>query len=228
MHTFHPGKHEVLFYLKSNGFVVERTEFEIRIEQIISEPETATVQTQRYDGMIIEDQYNIGRGSYHSFIPQIRSMKPWTINVGNFSSISTVTLSLSRTMAHRKSFITTFPLHQLVNRHSLYEDEIVSGSSHTVNIGNDVWIGADVVLINNITIGDGAVIGSHSVVRDNIPPYAIVYGNPATVQKYRFNDTMIAKLLSMQWWGWEDERVLQMAKYRKMEDVVAAWERGEI
>ncbi|MDR3697546.1 CatB-related O-acetyltransferase [Mucilaginibacter sp.] len=67
-------------------------------------------------------------------------------------------------------------------------------------IGNDVWIGSNVVLIDGIKISDGAIIGAGSVVTKDVPPYAIVGGVPAKIIKYRHNPEIIEKLLSLKWW----------------------------
>jgi virginiamycin A acetyltransferase len=82
-----------------------------------------------------------------------------------------------------------------------------SGPRH-VKIGNDVWIGYAAVIINSVTIGDGAVIGAYAVVREDVPPYAIVIGNPARVIRYRFNETQIRMLLEIKWWDWPDKEIL--------------------
>lgn len=71
-----------------------------------------------------------------------------------------------------------------------------------INIGNDVWTGMDVTILPGVTIGDGAVIGAASVVTKDVPPYAIVGGNPAKVLKYRFTEKQISKLLEIKWWDW--------------------------
>lgn len=67
-------------------------------------------------------------------------------------------------------------------------------------IGNDVWIGAKVVIPNGLTIGHGAVIGAGAVVTKDVPPYAIVGGVPARLIRYRFDKALIARLLASQWW----------------------------
>jgi acetyltransferase-like isoleucine patch superfamily enzyme len=54
-----------------------------------------------------------------------------------------------------------------------------------VVIGNDVWIGTRAVLLPGTTVGDGAVIGAHSVVRGDIPAMAVAVGNPARVVSQR-------------------------------------------
>ena len=66
--------------------------------------------------------------------------------------------------------------------------------------GNDVWIGLNVIVQRGITIGDGTIIGSGSVVTKDVPPYAIVGGIPAKIIRYRFSPEIIARLLDLKWW----------------------------
>lgn len=75
---------------------------------------------------------------------------------------------------------------------------------HTV-VGNDVWIGYKACIMPGVIIGDGAIIAAHAVVTTDVPPYAIVGGNPAKVIRYRFDETSIQKLLQLQWWNWDLE-----------------------
>lgn len=75
-------------------------------------------------------------------------------------------------------------------------------------IGNDVWIGRNAVIVKGVTIGDGAIIGSNAVVAKDVPPYAIVAGNPARVISYRFNDDTIQSLLQIKWWDWPDQQIV--------------------
>lgn len=74
-----------------------------------------------------------------------------------------------------------------------------------VFIGNDVWIGANSVIMPGVTIGDGAVIGAGAVVTKDVPPYAIVVGVPAKVVKYRFSEDFIKQLLDIKWWELDRE-----------------------
>jgi virginiamycin A acetyltransferase len=70
-----------------------------------------------------------------------------------------------------------------------------------LTIGNDVWIGANAVVLPEVnSIGDGAVIGAGAVVSRDVPPYAVVLGNPGRVVKYRFSAEVIARLLQEKWW----------------------------
>jgi acetyltransferase-like isoleucine patch superfamily enzyme len=69
-------------------------------------------------------------------------------------------------------------------------------------IGNDLWIGASVYIREGVTIGDGAIIGAHSVVTRDVPPYAVMLGTPARVHRFRFEGTVIERLLAVRWWDY--------------------------
>lgn len=72
-------------------------------------------------------------------------------------------------------------------------------------IGNDVWLGANVIVVDGVKIGDGAIVAAGSVVTKDIPPYAIVGGVPAKIIKYRFEKEEIKKLLQLKWWDMDVE-----------------------
>jgi len=72
-------------------------------------------------------------------------------------------------------------------------------AAHTI-IGHDVWLGNHVVVKDGVTIGDGAVVGANAVVTHDVPPYAIVAGNPARLIRMRFADATVERLLRVQWW----------------------------
>jgi virginiamycin A acetyltransferase len=76
-------------------------------------------------------------------------------------------------------------------------------------IGNDVWIGYNATIMPGITIGDGAVVASRSVVTRDIPPYSIAGGNPAKIIRYRFDEETIKKLLQLSWWDWPVEIITE-------------------
>ena len=84
-------------------------------------------------------------------------------------------------------------------------------SKRTV-IGNDVWIGHGVTVKKGVSIGDGAVIGSNAMVTKDVPPYAVVVGNPARIVSYRFPEEIIARLEEIQWWNLPDEKIAEAAE----------------
>ncbi|MSU54270.1 MAG: CatB-related O-acetyltransferase [Candidatus Staskawiczbacteria bacterium] len=80
------------------------------------------------------------------------------------------------------------------------ECESGSWGKENPTVGNDVWIGSDVVIYSGVHIGDGAVIAGQSIVTKSVPPYALVAGNPAVIKKYRFEAPVIETLLKHKWW----------------------------
>ena len=80
-------------------------------------------------------------------------------------------------------------------------------------IGNDVWIGAYAFVKAGVSIGNGAIIGAHSVVTKDVEPYSIVVGNPARVIRKRFDDDVIKELEATKWWDYSDVKLKQKAAY---------------
>jgi virginiamycin A acetyltransferase len=84
-------------------------------------------------------------------------------------------------------------------------------------IGNDVWIGYEAVVMPGVTVGDGAIIAAKSVVVGDVPPYAIVGGNPAKLIRQRFGDEVVEASLAIAWWNWEIGKIT-----RNLDKIVAA------
>ncbi len=78
-----------------------------------------------------------------------------------------------------------------------------------LEIGNDVWIGHQAIIMPHVrTIGDGAVIGAGAVVNKDVPPYAVVVGNPGRVVRFRFSEDRIKELLAEKWWEKDIEELV--------------------
>ena len=80
-----------------------------------------------------------------------------------------------------------------------------------IKIGNDVWIGARAIILDGVTIGDGAIVAAGAVVSKDVPPYAIVGGVPAKVLRYRFEQGQIDFLNAFRWWDRDVEWLRQNA-----------------
>ncbi|WP_153448250.1 Vat family streptogramin A O-acetyltransferase [Vibrio algicola] len=76
-------------------------------------------------------------------------------------------------------------------------------------IGNDVWLGYESTIMPGVSIGNGAIVASKSVVTSDVPAYSIVGGNPAQVIKYRFDETTIETLLAIAWWDWDSKTITE-------------------
>lgn len=80
-------------------------------------------------------------------------------------------------------------------------------SSRSCVIGNDVWIGANSIILAGVHVGDGAIIGANSLVTKDVEPYSIVFGNPANFHRFRFSNEIRKKMLKIKWWNWSDEKI---------------------
>ena len=77
-------------------------------------------------------------------------------------------------------------------------------------IGNDVWIGAQVVIKQGVKIGDGAVIGANSFVNKDVEPFSIVVGSPAKHLKYRFGKETQDEIRNSSYWDEKPEKAKQI------------------
>jgi virginiamycin A acetyltransferase len=74
-------------------------------------------------------------------------------------------------------------------------------------VGNDVWIGMEALILPGMNLGHGAIAAAKAVVTHDVPPYAIVAGNPAKVVKMRFDQRTIDRLLKVAWWDWPVDKI---------------------
>jgi acetyltransferase-like isoleucine patch superfamily enzyme len=145
----------------------------------------------------------IGRGTYGE--PVVYDWGEGSkLKIGNFCSIS-LNVMIFLGGEHRTDWVTTYPFNVFWDSAKHIQGH--PKSKGDVIIGNDVWIGMDALILSGVTIGDGAVIGTNAVVAKNVPPYAIVAGNPARIIRYRFDAETIEKLLEIAWWNWPDEKI---------------------
>lgn len=115
--------------------------------------------------------------------------------IGRYTSIagSAYAFTLNHPMEHKSMHAFFF------NPKLGFVDEALPRAS--LDIGNDVWLGHNSVIMPGVgRIGDGAVVAAGAVVNKDVPPYAVVVGNPARVVRYRFDPATIERLLAERWW----------------------------
>jgi virginiamycin A acetyltransferase len=129
--------------------------------------------------------------------------------IGRFCALASDILFIMNGANHAMSGISTYPFNIFGHGWEsgfdpkTWDDEL---RGDTV-VGNDVWIGYDATIMPGVTIGDGAVVAAKSVVASDVPPYAIVAGNPARVVRRRFDDETIGRLLAIAWWDWPVDKI---------------------
>lgn len=127
--------------------------------------------------------------------------------IGKFCQIATGVRFIMNGASHAINGISTFPFKVCGGA---WKDTPLDGQykGNTV-IGNDVWIGNSVTFMPGVKIGDGAIIGTNSVVTKDVPAYTIVGGNPAKEIRKRFDDETIKFLVNLRWWDWPIEKITQ-------------------
>jgi virginiamycin A acetyltransferase len=172
----------------------------------------------RYPGQIIVSPYTYGR-------PKVRFPGTGTsLRIGRYGSIADG-VEIFMGGNHRLDWVTTYPFPAIP---SLWPEARTLDGSHTsrgdVSIGHDVWLGSQCFVLSGVTIGHGAVVAARAVVTRDVPPYAIVAGNPAKVVRYRMSPQRIEALLALRWWEWpeaEIKRRIPLLMSDRVEDLVA-------
>ena len=122
---------------------------------------------------------------------------------------------------HEDYRVATYPVARIGN-HGFSQKYYFQEPRNYVIMGNDVTIGANVIVLPGVKIGDGAIVGAGAVVTTNIPPYAIAAGVPAKVQRYRYSPEQIKKLLQIAWWNWDEAKIYDNMDffYGKVDDFI--------
>lgn len=162
---------------------------------------------------VFEGQNKIGAKSwfegymgYGSYIGEECTIKA---KVGRFCSIGHKVTVLTGTHPSHK-FVSTNPVFFSLGlqngttfvKEQKFKEKVYANEKYRYGaiIGNDVWVGYNATIMGGVVIGDGAIVASGSLVKDNVEPYTIVAGQPAQVISKRFTDEQAEWLVNFRWW----------------------------
>jgi len=140
--------------------------------------------------------------------PYIFPFSPEKLVIGKFCQIADGVLFITASANHRYDGFSSFPFAVFtgVDPDAPLPPSLPGPGPDTV-VGNDVWIGQGAKILPGAQIGSGAIIGAGAVVAGQVPPYAIVTGNPGKVLRRRFDGAVIDRLLEIAWWDWPIDRI---------------------
>lgn len=148
-------------------------------------------------------EFKVGVGSYG--LPAVHDWhEGTTLVVGAYTSIADdVHIFLGG--HHRIDWVSCYPFPKFIEEAKGIQG--FGGSRGDVVVGNDVWLASGCTILSGVTIGDGAVVAARAVVARDVPPYAIVAGNPARQIGWRFDEVTRQALLGVAWWNWPEAEV---------------------
>ncbi len=164
--------------------------------------------------VITHPQFDVGEFTYASdfdpptdwaahLAPYLFPFSQEKLRIGKFCQIAHGVRFITSSANHAQTGLTCYPF-------PVFDTETRVGyqpDQRDTVIGHDVWIGYGAQILPGAQIGHGAIIGAHAVVRGTVPPYGIVTGNPGTLQRKRFDEATIARLLELSWWDWPLDRI---------------------
>jgi acetyltransferase-like isoleucine patch superfamily enzyme len=167
----------------------------------------------------------------HSYGPQPEIVgflqKARGSRVGNFCSIAPG-LKFIFLGKHKYNWVSAYPFYEFYDKWKtdipLYHRGVLDVGGippNPITIENDVWIASNVTVKEGVRIGNGAVAAMGSLVTKDVPPYAMVGGNPARIIKYRFSKVQVDELLRIAWWDWEDKDIMKVVPLLLSDDVDA-------
>ena len=127
--------------------------------------------------------------------------------IGKFCMIASDVKFIMNGANHLSNAISTYPFSIFGNGWENAMEGKAYPNKGNIEIGNDVWIGYNATIMAGVKIGDGAIIATNATVVSHVEPYTVVGGNPAREIKKRFSPEIIERLLKLQWWNWDIEKI---------------------
>mgnify|MGYP002673274138 FL=1 len=133
----------------------------------------------------------VGKGSYGTINVQNSSQMLNTLKIGHYCSVGQNVVFLLG-VEHDYKHLSTYPF-----KVKFCGELSEAFSKGDIVVEDDVWIGYNATILGGVKLGKGCIVGASSVVTKDVPPYAIVAGNPARILKYRFEPQIVEKLMEI-------------------------------
>lgn len=187
-----------------NRFPLSQTDRVVFLKAILSGNNVSVGDYSYYDDPTNAENFQQDNILYHYDFVGDR------LEIGKFCALATGTTFIMNGANHRMDGPSTFPFPIFGGAWTKHKDLLADLPSHgDTLVGNDVWFGYKSLIMPGIKIGHGAIIASAAVVTKDVPPYAVIGGNPAQILKYRFEGDIIERLLTVAWWDWPIEHITQ-------------------
>jgi acetyltransferase-like isoleucine patch superfamily enzyme len=149
-------------------------------------------------------ELQIGRYSYGTPRVYFQGDSGRKLTIGSFVSIGPdVKIFCGRQGSHPLDLLSTFPMSMLYPAWAGGSPDRASRvftKNLDITIGNDVWLGANAVVLAGVAIGHGCVVAAGAVVNTSLPPYTLAGGVPAKQIRLRFDKEVVDRLLQLAWW----------------------------
>ena len=170
------------------------------LKNIITNPNIIVGDYTYYDDF--EDVHNFEKNVKYHF-----DFTGDQLIIGKFCMIASDVKFIMNGANHLSNAISTYPFAVFGNGWENAMEGKAYPNKGNIEIGNDVWIGYNATIMAGVKIGDGAIIATNATVVSDVKPYTIVGGNPAKEIKKRFSPEIIERLLKLQWWNWDIEKI---------------------
>ena len=185
---------------KDIAFPLENYDKLCFLKNIIKNPNIIVGDYTYYDDF--EDVHNFEKNVKYHF-----DFTGDQLIIGKFCMIASDAKFIMNGANHLSNAISTYPFSIFGNGWENAMEGKAYPNKGNIEIGNDVWIGYNATIMAGVKIGDGAIIATNATVVSDVKPYTIVGGNPAKEIKKRFSPEIIERLLKLQWWNWDIEKI---------------------
>ena len=185
---------------KDIAFPLENYDRLCFLKNIITNPNIIVGDYTYYDDF--EDVHNFEKNVKYHF-----DFTGDQLIIGKFCMIASDVKFIMNGANHLSNAISTYPFAVFGNGWENAMEGKAYPNKGNIEIGNDVWIGYNATIMAGVKIGDGAIIATNATVVSDVEPYTIVGGNPAREIKKRFSPEIIERLLKLQWWNWDIEKI---------------------